>query len=227
MSDTPVDPPERRRRLILLVVATGLVGAVVMSLAMTNTFSAFVASITNSNDTAATGSLVLQETGATGTAACNSTDGTGGSVSTNAYATCTTFNKYGGSTTMVPSNAAGTTNTQTTTVTFKNTGSAAATSFTMGFGACTQSANGTATGSATDFCTKLHVKVVSGATTVQADTTAAALATTTVALPAALIPAANSGSTVPFTFTTYIDSSAGNTYQGLQASQPITWTLSS
>ena len=226
MSDSPVDPPERRRRFILLIVVAGLVGAAVMSLAMTNTLSAFVASITNSNDTAATGSIVLQETGATGTAACNSTDGTGGSVSTNAYATCTTFNKYGGNTTMVPSNAAGTTNTQTTTVNFKNTGSIAASSFTMAFGACTQSTNGASNGSATDFCTKLHVKVVSGATTVQADTTAAALANTTVALPAALIPAASSGTTIPFTFTTYIDSSAGNTYQGLQASQPITWTLS-
>ena len=227
MSDTPTDPPERRRRFILLIVAAGLVGAVAMSLAMTNTLSAFVASITNSNDTAATGSIVLQETGASGTAACNSTDGTGNSVSNNAYATCTTFNKYGGSTTMAPSNAAGTTNTQTTTVNFKNTGSAAAASFTMAFGACTQSTNGTGNGTATDFCSKLHVKVVSGTTTGQADSTAAALANTTGTVPAALIPAASSGSTIPFTFTTYIDSSAGNTYQGLQASQPITWTLSS
>lgn len=227
MSDTFTDPPERRRRFLLLVVAAGLVGAVAMSLAMTNTLSAFVASITNSNNTAATGSLVLQETGATGAAACNSTDGTGNSISTNAYATCTTFNKYGGSTTMAPSNAAGTTNTQTTTVNFKDTGSATATSFTMAFGACTQSNNGTGNGTATDFCAKLHVKVVSGSTTVVADTTASALAGTTVTLPAALIPGPNSASTVPFTFTTYIDSTAGNTYQGLAASQPITWTLSS
>ena len=228
MSDTPVDPPDRRRRFILLIVAAGLVGAVAMSLAMTNTLSAFVASITNSNDTAATGYIVLQETGATGTAACNSTDGTGNSVSVNAYATCTTFNKYGGSTTLAPSNATGTTNTTTTTVNFKNTGSAAATAFTMAFGACTQTNNGTTNnGTATDFCSKLHVKVTSGSTTVVADSTATALANTTVNLPAALIPAANSATTIPFTFTTYIDSSAGNTYQGLQASQPITWTLSS
>lgn len=216
-----------QRRFVALIVAAGLVGAVFMSLAMTNTLSAFVASITNSNDTAASGALVLQETGAAGTgAACNSTDAAGG-VSSNAFTTCTTFNKYGGSTSMVPSNAAGTTNTVTTTVNFRNTGSAAATAFTMAFAGCTQTNNGTPNGNATDFCTKLHVKVTSGATVVQADATAAALANTTVNLPAALVPAANSGSVVPFTFTTYLDNSAGNSYQGLQASQNITWTLTS
>ena len=219
----------KQRRFIQLIVAAGLVGAVVMSLAMTNTLSAFVATITNSNDTAATGAVVLQETGAAGGAACNSTDNN--SINNNSYATCSTFNKYGGSTTMVPSNAAGTTNNVTTTVNFKNTGSSPAASFTMAFGACTASNNGTVNnGSATDFCSKLHVKVTSGATTVVPDTTAANLAVaanSTVAIPASLIPAANSGTTVPFTFTTYVDSSAGNTYQGLQASQPITWTLSS
>ncbi|GAA4917772.1 hypothetical protein EV188_101656 [Actinomycetospora succinea] len=211
----------QQRRFVRLIVAAGLVGALFMSLAMTNTFSAFVATITNTNDTAATGSLILQETGATGTTACNSTDG--GGVSTNT-ATCATFNKYGGNTAMLPSNAAGTTNNVTTLVNFKNTGTAAATAFTMGFGPCTQSAAAGA-GTATDFCSKLHVKVTSGATVVQADTVASTLAGTTVNLPAALIPAANSGSTIPLTFTTYVDVSAGNTYQGLTASQPITWTL--
>ena len=216
----------RQRRFIQLIVAAGLVGAVVMSLAMTNTLSAFVATITNSNDTAATGAVVLQETGATGPTACNSTDNT--TINSNTYSTCTAFNKYGGSTTLVPSNAAGTTNNSTTTVNFKNTGSSPAASFTMAFATCGQVNNGTVNnGSATDLCSKLHVKVVSGTTVVQADTTAAALNGTTVTIPAALIPTANSGSTVPMTFTTYIDSSAGNTYQGLQASQNITWTLSS
>lgn len=216
-----MSPSPQQRRFVRLIVAAGLVGALMMSLAMTNTFSAFVASITNTNDTAATGSLILQETGATGTTACNSTDG--GGVSTNT-ATCATFNKYGGNTAMLPSNAAGTTNNVTTLVNFKNTGTAAATAFTMAFGPCTQS-GATGAGTATDFCSKLHVKVTSGATTVQADTVASTLAGTTVTLPPALIPAANSGSTIPLTFTVYVDSTAGNTYQGLTASQPITWTL--
>jgi hypothetical protein len=214
----------QQRRFVRLIVAAGIVGALLMSMAMTNTFSAFVATITNSNDTAAAGSLILQESGAAGTTPCTSTDG--GGVSTNT-ATCATFNKYGGSTTMVPSNATGTTNNVVTTVNFKNTGTLPATAFTMAFGACTQPTAPAGAGSATDFCTKLHVKVTSGATVVQADTVASALAGTTVTLPAALIPAPNSGSTIPLTFTVYLDSTAGNTYQGLSASQPITWTLTS
>ncbi|MEJ2860734.1 hypothetical protein [Actinomycetospora flava] len=132
-----------------MIIAAGLVGALMMSLAMTNTFSAFVATITNTNDTAAAGSLILQESGATG-APCNSTDG--GGVSTNT-STCATFNKYGGSTTLVPSNATGTTNNVVTTVSFRNTGTLPATSFTMAFGACTQPAPaaGATAGTATDF----------------------------------------------------------------------------
>ena len=47
------------------------------------------------------------------------------------------------------------------------------------------------------------------------------------ALPASMIPAANGASTVPLTFTVSLDNSADNSYQGLSASQPITWTLSS
>ena len=219
MSQPSGGKARKPRRFAPLIVVAGLVGALAMSLAMTNTLSAFIATIVNTNDTAAAGSVVLQETNSDASTTCNSTDST--TVSTNS-SNCATINKYGGSTTMVPSNSAGTTNTVNTTVNFKNTGSSTATSFTMGFGACTQGRNGSTYGSATDYCSKLHVKVVSGSTVVQADTTAAALANTTVSVP---VPAANSGSTVPFTFTTYLDNSAGNTYQGLSASQPITWTL--
>ncbi|MFC5141434.1 hypothetical protein ACFPK1_24570 [Actinomycetospora rhizophila] len=219
----PASP--QQRRFIRLIVAAGLVGALMMSLAMTNTFAAFVATITNTNDTAAAGSLILQETGPAGstTAACTSTDG--GGVSTNS-ATCATYNKYGGSTTMVPSNATGTTNNVVTTVNFRNTGTLPATAFTMAFGPCTQPTAPVGAGSATDFCTKLHVKVTSGATVVQPDTVASALAGTNVNLPAALVPTPG-GTAIPLTFTVYLDQSAGNTYQGLSASQPITWTLTS
>lgn len=218
----PSSSAREHRRFVQLIVAAGLVGAVAMSLTMTNTFSAFVATITNSDDTAATGALVLQETGASGATACNSSDGP------NNASTCTAFNKYGGATTMTPSNALGTTNNVSTTVNFKNTGSSTASSFTTAFGSCAQSLNGVVNnGTAIDLCAKLHVRITSGSTVIQPDVTAAALANTTVTVPSALIPAANAGSTVPFTFTTYIDNSAGNAYQGLQAAQPITWTLSS
>ena len=228
MSDSPA--PGRRRRFAPLMIIAGLASALVLSLAMTGTLSAFVATILNSQNTAATGTVILKEVGGSNT--CTSTDLT--NISTDS-ATCSTINKYGGSTTMVPSASNTTpTNTVTTTVNMSNTGTAAASSFTLGFGVCTQGNNGTTNGSATDFCSKLHVKIVSGTTTVLADTTAAALAGaatgtqigTTVTIPAALIPAPGAAA-VPFTFTVFVDSGAGNTYQGLSASQPITWTLSS
>ena len=222
MSQPSGGKARKPRRFAPLIVVAGLVGALAMSLAMTNTLSAFIATIVNTNDTAAAGSVVLQETNSDASTTCSS-DST--NVSTNS-SNCATINKYGGSTTMVPTNAAGTSNLVTTTVNFKNTGSSAATAFTMGFGACAQSTNGANNGTATDYCSKLHVKVMSGTTVIQADSTAAAIASTTVTIPVAKIPDVNSGSTVPFTFTTYLDTSAGNTYQGLSASQPITWTLS-
>jgi hypothetical protein len=206
-----------------LVLLAGVASAVVLSLSMTNTLSAFTAAITNSVNTAASGTYVLQETGPSGgaTVTCNSTDG--GTVSTNA-ATCATINKYGGSTTMVPTNAAGTSNLVTTTVTFRNTGTATPSTFTLTPGACTQGTNGTSNGTATDFCSKLNVAISANGTTVRT-ATAAALATGG-AIPLPNIPAPG-GAAVTYVFTVSIDTSAGNTYQGLSASQPLTWTLSS
>lgn len=222
MSRSSHDPARRPRRAAPLIVIVGLLGALAMALAMTNTLSAFVATIVNTNDTAAAGSVVLQETNANASTRCSSTDST--TISANS-SNCSTINKYGGSTTMTPSNAAGTSNTVVTTVNFKNTGSATASSFTLAVGACTQSRNGTVNGSATDLCSKMRGTISSGSTVIGTATLAAA-AGVTFALPSSLIPAANSATTVPITFTVYLDSSADNSYQGLTASQPITWTLS-
>lgn len=128
---------------------------------------------------------------------------------------------------MVPTNAAGTSNLVTTNVTFKNTGTASAASFTLAPGVCTKGLNGTPNGSATDFCSKINVTITSGATVVQAKTTLTALAAGgAIALPAALIPAPG-GAAIPFTFVVALDTTADNTYQGLSASQPLVWTLSS
>ncbi len=223
MSQDLTPAPRRRRRLTPLLFVAGLASAVVLSLSMTNTLSAFTASITNSLNTAASGTYVLQESGPSGgsTVTCNSTDG--GTVSTNA-ATCATINKYGGSTVMVPTNAAGTSNLVTTTVTFKNTGTATPTTFTLTPGACTQGTNGTSNGTATDFCSKLDVLITSNGTTVRSGTAASLASGGAITLPN--IPAPG-GAVVTLVFTVSIDTSAGNTYQGLSASQPLTWTLSS
>ena len=215
----------RGRRLSVLLVAAGVAGAAVLSLSMTNTFSAFTAAITNSVNTAASGTIILQEinTG-TGGATCNSTDNT--TISVNA-ATCATINKYGGSTVMVPTNAGGTTSVSTTNVTFKNTGTGTGQSFVLTPGACTQSVNGTPTGTATDFCTKLDVVVKSGATVIYTGTAAGLAAGGAINLGALASVPAPGGAVVPFTFTVTVDNTAGNTYQNLAASQPLVWTLSS
>ncbi len=209
-------PEIKRRRFTRASIATGLLGAALLSVSMTGTLSGFVASITNTTNTAGSGVIAMQETSTSGTpATCSSTDG--GGASANA-ASCTTINKFGGNLAMVPGQ------TSTTSITIKNTGTVAASSFTLTPGAnCVQSKNGTVNGSATDLCAKLNVVITSG-TAVVFSGTAASLAGATASsftMPAA--PAA--GASVPFTFAVTLASNAGNGYQGLAASLPLTWTF--
>lgn len=215
MSNLSRVSPLKRLRFAPVALLAGIFAAVLLSLSLTGTLSGFAASITNSSNTAASGTLFMQEQNAGATVTCLSTDG--GSVSTNA-ATCATINKFGGSTTMTPGN------TVNTAISIKNTGTAAASTFTLTPGStCTQSNNGTANGTATDLCGKMNLVITSGATTVFSGTLnsfkgAAASAFTMPAAPAA-------GASVPFNFAVTLDSSAGNTYQGLAASVPMTWTF--
>jgi hypothetical protein len=205
--------PLKRLRFAPVALLAGIFAAVLLSLSLTGTLSGFAASITNSNNTAASGTLIMQEQNANASVSCLSTDG--GSVSTNS-ATCSTINKFGGSTTMTPGN------TVNTPITIKNTGTAAASTFTLTPGAaCTQSANGTSNGTATDLCAKMNLVVTSGSATVFSGTLASFKGGATISLPTA--PAA--GTSIPFNFAVTLDSSAGNTYQGLAAAVPMTWTF--
>lgn len=194
-----------------------------LSLSMTNTFSAFTAAITNSANTAASGTLVLTEVGGANT--CNSNDATPGTnnISINA-ATCATINKYGGSVVMVPS-ASNTspTNTVVTNLTFKNSGTAAASTFTLTPGACTQGNNGTLNGTDAAFCSKLIVSISVGGTVVVNKLSATAL-TAGGAINLSAVP---TGTAVPVIVTVFLDATSTNADQGLSASQPLVWTLSS
>ncbi len=216
MSSTSAQSP-RHRRFTPAAVLAGAVGSVALAASMTGTLSAFTASINNTVNTAAAGTLIMQEQNATGSVTCNSTDL--GTISTNA-ATCATINKYGGSTTMVPGVPIN------TTISIKNTGTIAANTFTLTPTACTQTNNGTPNGSAIDFCTQLSVIIKSGTTTIFSGTAAGLATAGLVTLPAAISPVAP-GTTVPITFTTTLAPTAGNTYQGLGASQGLTWTFTS
>lgn len=211
----------KRSRFTPIALATGLIAAGLLSLSMTGTLSGFVASITNSTNTAATGAIVMEEKTTTGSlVTCTSTDS--GTVSTNA-STCSTINKFGDSTVMVPGTAV------TTGITIKNTGTVTPSSFTMTHGAsCTQSNNGSLNGTATDLCSKINIVITSGASTVFSGTITQLAAATTVSTPGITMPAAPAaGASVPFTIVATLDAAAGNTYQGLAASLPITFTFTS
>lgn len=199
-----------KRRISLPLVLAGGVSSLVLALGMSPTFSAFTASIQNDVNSAATGTLMMQET--SGGVTCRSTDGTNG-LSGNS-ATCATINKYGGTDALLTPGGAP----NVTTVTIANTGTVAATGFSLTPGTCTQSALSTPVGNATDLCAKLHVKITTDGTTVY-DGSASALTTAI-----ALTPLAG-GASAGYTFAVSLDSSADNTYQGLQASQPLTWTF--
>lgn len=215
MSTTSRAAKAKRLRFAPLAIATGVLGAVLLSVSMSGTLSGFVASITNSSNTAASGALVMQEQNAAGTTSCSSTDG--GTVSTNA-STCSTINKYGGSTTMIPGQ------TVTTAIKINNTGTVAANTFTLTGGACTQGTNGTLNGTATDLCSQMTVVITNTTTSANVFTgTLAAFA----AKGAISLPTAASGSSTGFSIAVTLPSSAGNTYQGLSASQPMTWTFNS
>lgn len=214
--NTELNSDARRRGFAIPVIIAGALSSVLLAFSMTPTFSALAASIQNTVNTAGSGTLIMQETDSTGLILCNSTDG--GSVSTNS-ATCATINSYGGNMAMVPGQ------TVTTALTIKNTGTVTASAFTLAGGTCTQSSNGSANGSANDLCSKINLVIKSGSTTLFTGT-AQAFATQNLNInsllaSAGVLPAA----TVPFSFAVTLDSSAGNTYQGLKVTQPMTFTF--
>jgi hypothetical protein len=201
-------------RFVSSALAAGALGTVLLATSVSGTLSGFVASVTNSANTAASGTLIMQEQNSSATITCNSTDGT--TVSTNA-ASCSTINAFGNGTAMVPGTAIA------TTVSIKNTGTVDASTFTLEPGACTQSNNGAVNGSATDLCSKMQLSVASGATTLYSGTLAGFVTNG----PLSLTPPAAGGGSKNYTFTVTLPSSAGNTYQGLAASLPLTWTFNS
>jgi len=206
--------PRRRRRFVPIVWASSLAAMVLLALGVNSTLSGFTASISNTNDTAGSGTLLMEEHGPGSTVCLSSAAGT---VTATNSGTCSTIDKFGGNTAMVPGTPVA------TTITIKNSGSSAANTFTLTPGACTQSNNGPVNGTATDFCSKLAVTIVSGTTSIFSGTAASLATGGAINLPA---PVA-AGASVPFTFTVTLDASVNNSYQGLAASEPLTWQFTS
>lgn len=220
----------RRRRLRPgpqgLVVGACAVAAVLMGLSVNGTLSDWTSAVlTNSNNTVATAAaVILQEVGPDGTSAhtsqtCRSSDGSGNA------ATCTTINKYGGTTS--PLSPGGT---QSTDVTFTNLGAANASSFVLTPGACASSpSSGTPTPN--NLCTTdLTVALsCSGGSTYSAGAAWSDLAYAAGAAGSmpTLTHAAGlaAGASATCRITVALPSSASVLDQGVTLSQPLSWTL--
>jgi hypothetical protein len=207
----------KKRKASLPILIAGGVSSLVLALGMSPTFSAFTASIANSTNTAGTGTLVMEEKNQAGSVTCLSTDG--GSISTNS-ATCASINKYGGDLAMVPGKTA------TTTITIKNTGTVDASSFSLAPGACTTTANGSVSGSATDLCGKATVTITANGLPVYTGTATALGTGGTINMLTKLgTPSIPMNNVTTLVFTVKLDATLDNTYQGKLMSQPMTWTF--
>jgi hypothetical protein len=213
MSDLrPRGASRRQRRFAPLVLLVGLISSGALALSLTGAASGFVATINNTVNTAGTGSLGIEETDASGSVTCATT-------STAHSVTCATINKFGGSTTMVPGISV------PTTVRIKNTGTVDPSTFTLTPGAtCSQSANGSVNGGATDLCAKMNITITQDSTTVFTGTLASLAGASPLSLSTSSVSA---GSTSTFVFTVTLSSTADDSYQGYLASLPLTWTLNS
>lgn len=213
----------RRARLVPIALTTAALSSAVLGASVTGTLSAFNASITNTTNTAASGSLVMRETNSDGSVSCLSSSGTN-----NSYTSCGTINKYGGTATPFTPGVS-----RTTTVSIANTGTTAATAFVLRPGTCTKSDVGTSnTGT---LCDGLHLTltctpVSSGGTAgssvaLYTDQTLTSIANADKSIPSACIPAAGANGTTRFDFALAMPSGQDNTVQGQQVSQPLVWTF--
>jgi hypothetical protein len=201
----PDKPRRAKRRVAVPAIVAGGLSSLLLAFSFTPTFSALTAIITNSTNTAGVGTLIMSETD--GTTTCLSSAGTN-----NNLASCT-INKYGGDLKMVPGAS------KTTNVTITNTGTTAASLFTLTPSACTP------TPTTPNLCSKVKVTITatqSGTTTTLINGVYASAMPTTAQTISNNVPA---GGVVTFVVTIAIDN-VDNSYQGATISQPLTWTFS-
>lgn len=217
-ASTPSRPA--RRRLAPLVWIGSAAAATIVALGVSGTLSAFTASINNTTNTAATGTLLMTETGVTNaTGTCYSNGTATGSPDSNA-GTCATIDKFGGSLVMAPGVAG-----PAVTVSITDSGTINAGSFSLTPGAtCAQSLNGLVNGTASDLCSKLNVTISNGTGVGAGDIYTGTLAGLAGHAAFSLAPLSAAGS-ASFTFQVTLASGAGNSYQGLKASLPLTWAF--
>lgn len=209
-----------------LVLGACALAAVLLGLSVNGTLADWTSAVlSNSTNTVASNTaVILQEVGPDGTVAhasqtCRSSDGAANS------ATCTTINKYGGTTAPLSPGSS-----QVTDVVFTNLGAADASSFVLTPGTCT-STPATGTPTPNNLCTTDLTVAISCS---NGSTYAAGSAWTDLVHPAgaaASIPTLThaaglaSGASATCRFTVALPANASVLDQGLTVSHPLSWTL--
>ncbi|MFL6160367.1 MAG: hypothetical protein ACJ72D_30125 [Marmoricola sp.] len=212
------------RRGMLLALTGSALAATILALGVNGTLASWTSAVisNDTNNVATASAVILREVGP-GPQTCLSSSG-----ASNSY-TCSTINKYGG--TASPLAPGGS---QTTDVVFSNLGSAAASTFVLTAGACTQTPTaGSGTPAAANVCTNGDLTVAlscsDGATYASGSawTDLKYLAGAPGSIPASLTRTATlaAGSSFTCRFTVALSAAASVLDQGITASQPLTWTL--
>lgn len=237
----------RRSGVTLLA---GLAGAALLAAGTTASLGGFTASITNTGDNVATGSLIMQEqvtpSGTGTTTTCLST-AAGAAITTNADTNCAA-NKFGALTNAVPGSSA------TSSVVITNQGSATARSLALSTGACTATPTAPSGAVATNvgsdtagYCGVVDVTIANQSTGAcvygpaptggstgcgapDSTYTLASLASAYGTTPLSLtLPSGGltAGHAQTYLFTVEIDAAATNADQAMAATMPITYTFGS
>lgn len=207
-----------------LALVAGLVSAIVLTLGVSGTLASWTSAViaNDTNSVATSSAVILREVGP-GPTTCLSSSGTA-----NSY-TCSTINKYGG--TASPLAPGGS---QSTDVVFTNVGSAAASSFVLGTGSCSQNPTaGSGTPAAADVCTSGDLTVAVSCSDGSSYAGGSAwvdlvhAASAPGSIPATLTHTATLAAGASFTcrFTVALSAAASVLAQGITVSQPLTWTL--
>lgn len=217
------DRPAKRAQGVSLLWGASALTALLLVLSTSGTLSSWTSAIiSNDTNTVATASaVVLKEVGPSAT--CFSSSGVGNS------STCSTVNKYGGTTS--PLNPGGS---QVTDVVFTNVGASAASSFVLTTGTCSQTpVAGSGSPAAANLCTNGDLTVAiscsTGATysagSAWTDLVQAAVAPSSVAATLTHTATLAAGASFTCRFTVALSASASVLDQGITASQALTWTL--
>ena len=187
----------QRQRIGLAVV--GGIMTLMVAFSLTPTFAGVVATITNSVNTASTGTCTTTGTGS---------------------ATCATINKYGGQA-LVPGGSTD------TTVKITNKGSIAASAFTVKGGTCTtENAPGASVSGTGNLCSKMTVTVRANGTQVWSGTAEAFQQAAAQDIKTVVGHPIAPNETVTLVITAALPANTDASFQGRQISQPITWQFS-